>query len=283
MTGEIVERSLLEWQLAAGPVAAIGAAAAIYLLAARRTRRWPARRAAAFLGGLAALALAFLSGLDAHGEELLSVHMTQHLVLTLVAAPLLLLGAPLTLALQTLPSPGRRKLGRALRSRAARVLAHPATGVSVFTAALVGTHASPWYDAALRSEWLHAAEHAVYLLTALLFWLPLVGREPLPRRPGAVGRLVALAVAMPPAMLVGVVLVTMEEVAYPTYVSRARDWGVAALADQAAAGRIMWLAGGIVLATLTVAIVWSALLREERRAQARDRYAERRVAAGGGA
>lgn len=269
---------LSAWNLHAGLSAALLGNAVAYVWAAVRVSRtgsaWPRIRTGAFLAGLAVLAASLESGIDAYSAELLSVHMVQHVLLTLVAAPLLLLGAPVTLALRALPRSARRPLAAAVTSRAARALAHPAVAWSGFAAVTVGTHFSPLYDAAVTSPGLHAVEHLLYIGSGLLLWLPVVGADPVPRSEQPAIRILYLLLAMPPMALVGVGLATASEVWYPSYLEPAQALGVSALADQQEAGMIMWLGGSLFLAAATVVIGWAALVREERRQAAREAYAD---------
>src|SRR4051794_10468846 len=110
MAGRVLDSVLTGWRL--DPVVAAGLVivAGLYLAGVRRARRWSSRRTAAFLAGLAVMAIALQSGLADGGEQLLSVHMLQHLLVVLVAPPLLLLGAPVALALRSLPRPQRQAL-----------------------------------------------------------------------------------------------------------------------------------------------------------------------------
>jgi len=240
--------------------------AAIYAAGVGRARRWPARRSAAFAAGLVALALA--GGLDEAADRRLQAHMVQHLLITVVAAPLLVLGAPVQLALRASSAPTRRRLGRALASRAARLLAHPATGWSALTATMLVTHLTGLYDLALRDPLVHALEHAAYLWSALLFWTPIAGAAPLPSRPGAFGRLGWILAAMPAMSVVAAWLGDAQTVRYETY---AHAQGVAvALSDQAAGAAVMAVGGTIPLALAAVALAMDALWREERIQRARE-------------
>lgn len=272
------------WHVHPATAAAIAAAASCYLLGVARLRRtrlaarsWPRRRTAAFMAGLGVLGASLQSGLDAYAGSLLSVHMVQHLVLTMLVPPLLLLGAPATLALRALSPSARRPLARVLTSRAALALSRPLVAWALFTAVLLGTHFSPLYDAAVRDGGLHFVEHALYLASGLLFWLPLVGGDPVPRSRQPALRVLQLLLAMPPMTLVGVVLLTETTVRYPAYVEAAAALGVSALADQHLAGTIMWIAGGLSVVAATLAVGWAALTEEEGRALARERHAGRRA------
>ena len=228
------------------------AAGALYGRAARRVRRWPGWRTACFLAGLAAVALALI-GLDAAAHRTLRAHMLQHLLLVFAAAPLLVLGSPGALALRA----SGRRLRRVLRAPA---LAHPAIGFAALATTMAVTHVSRIYDAALAHPALHVAEHVAYLGAAVLFWRPVLGADPVPARPGAVGRLLYLMLASGPLSLVGVAMASSHVPWYAPYAQRP-----GALADQHAAGELMWVGGGLALAGITVLCVWAALRREHER------------------
>jgi putative membrane protein len=230
-----------------GELVAVGAA---YVWATRRVR-WPAARTAAFLAGLAELAVALIA-LDGAADGTLVGHMTQHLALIFVAAPLLVVGSPLALALRTAGRPARRVLR-------APVLAHPVVCWCALPAAMAVTHFTKVYDLAERDGAVHVGEHALYLATAALFWRPMLGADPVPHRPGLTGRLLYLLLAAGPVALVGI---AMQSSTHPWYSSYA---GPGALADQRDAGALMWVGGGLAFAVVTLAVAWSAVLREHRR------------------
>lgn len=268
------------WQLAPGPLLLLGACAAAYAVgvarvrrdadAGSRGRRWPVGRSAAFAGGLLVLLAALVSGLDARADEQLSTHMLQHLLITTVAAPLLVAGAPLSLALQATHGPTRRRLADVIRSRPVRWLTSPPVAFAALGAAMLATHLTGFYDAALRAPVLHAAEHLLYVVTGVLFWLPLVGVNPVPQVRSWAGRTVYLLLSMPVMSVVGVVLVSSTTVRYSTYAQAARGAGVDALADQEAAGALMWVGGTVALAAALLALGFQAMLAEERRQRALD-------------
>lgn len=262
-------RLLTGWQ--ADPVLwlLLAASAVLYLRAAARTPRWRTLHTVAWLGGLAALAVALLSGLDAEAQTSMRAHMVQHLLLVNLAAPLLVAGSPVALALRSTPRL-RPPLRRALHSRALAFALHPAVAVVVLTLIVGGSHLPAIYDAALDHPALHATEHMAYLTSALLFWSAILGIRPLPRRRSVLPRVLALLIAMPPMALIGVSIMSTSGPAYRHY----------ALADQHGAGRLMWVAGTLPMAALVMVLAASGVLEEERRQVRREAHAARRAAGG---
>lgn len=263
-----VGRVLTTWQLDPAAAAALIAAAAWYALMIRRTRRWPSARTWAFAAGLALTALALMSGLDAYADRFLSVHMVEHMVLMLAAAPALVAGAPHTLALRASRPPARAALARAGRSGPVRALTRPLVAFSLMPAALLATHLTPFYDFAVRHASAHALEHAVYMAAALLFWTPLLAAEPLAHRLSGLARATYLLALMPPMSLVAAVLVSADHPLYPSY-------RVSALSDQHLAGALMWVAGAAVAVGIGLVAAWRAFEREEASARAREAYEAR--------
>jgi cytochrome c oxidase assembly factor CtaG len=159
----------------------------------RRGRAWPRARTACFLAGLVVLVVDLYSGIGTEADARLSVHMIEHMVIWVVVAPLLVAGAPVRLALYSLPRKGRRRLARCLRSPIAAALTSPVGSVSLFSAVLLITHLPGVYGAALGNEYLHAAEHCLYLIAAVLVWAPIIGADPLPHRAGPRGRVACIS------------------------------------------------------------------------------------------
>lgn len=261
------------WRISFGLDLEAAAVAAVYLWGVRRARRpWPVLRTGSFLAGVACVPIALESGLDAYDDRLLSVHMTQHMLLALVAPLLLLGGHPAGLALRALPGRPRSSLARGL-SRASRY-AGPLQCVAVFYLVLLLTHLPAFYDAAVRHAALHAAEHVAYLLAGLALWWPLLDGDPAPsRRLGGLGRLVYMLAAMPPMALLGAYLNRHASLVYAPYGPPARALGVSALADQAQAGAIMWVAGNVIVMAVGLWAAMSALVAAERRQQIREKRA----------
>jgi cytochrome c oxidase assembly factor CtaG len=259
----------------------VGVAAVGYHDAHRRVRRSAGREVSlgqrvAFNAGLVAIIVALVGPVDVAAATSFSVHMVQHLLLTMVAAPLLVLAAPITLALRAWPGRPRRMLRTVLRSPVLRLLANPAVCWATFFVVLWGTHVTFLYDAALRSDGLHVAEHSIYLATALLFWLPVIGRDPLPVRLSYPAKILYLFLAMPAMAFLGLTLAMTRHVLEPSY---AATEGLArALADQQAAGAIMWVTSMVMVLPALVLVLFAWMRADEREAARADALS---VGAGG--
>ena len=223
----------------------------------RRHRTWPGRRTACFMTGLAVLVVDLYSGIGTEADVRLSAHMVEHMVMWLVAAPLLAAGAPIRLAFFALGRCGRRRLAAWLHSRPVTRLAGPVGSVTLFSAAVIVTHLPVVYGLALRNDTAHEAEHALYLASALLMWAPLLGVDPLPHRLSPRARLGCLASCMVPMLLVGAWLGLASGVVYHHY---AVGLGPAALHDQRVAATIMW-AGGLPAFVIPAALRRTSLPR----------------------
>jgi putative membrane protein len=203
----------------------------------RRSRRWPARRTACFLAGLALLLVAIDSGIGAGADEHLADHMVEHMLIWLAVAPLLVLGAPVRLALFALGSRGRWRLGGALHAAPVRALTGPVLSTALFAAVVVATSVPAVFDLTLEDDLVHVAEHALYLLTAVLVWAPLIGADPLPSRLGVAGRCWCVAACMVPMAAIAIWLLAAGAPIYGPY---EEALGIAAaMHDQRVAGVIM--------------------------------------------
>jgi putative membrane protein len=217
-------------------------------------------RARCFTVALVAIGLALLSPLDALSSALASAHMVQHLLLILVAAPLLALSAPSSAILRGSPLAVRRASGRWRRRLGLThgnlgVLRHPAAVWLLQVGVLWFWHAATPYDAALGSEPLHLLEHASFLVTAVLFWHVVVGVRGSARVSNGLGVLLVFAMAMQSVFL-SVLLTFARTPWYSGYATTTVAWGLDPLTDQQLAGVIMWIpAGGIYLVVALALLV----------------------------
>ncbi len=288
---EAVGAALQSWQVQPWATAALVLTALVYArgwraLHQQMPERFGTGRLAAFLGGLTAVFVAVASPLDAFAGLLLQVHMAQHLLLMMVAPPLLWLGAPAVPLLRGLPQRvAKAGLGPILAwprlQRAARALAHPVVAWALFTATVLIWHVPGPYQLALRSGGWHQAEHLCFLAAGLLFWWPVV--QPWPSQP------VWPRWTMIPYLLLADVQNTIlsaffalsERVVYPAYAAAPRLWGITPLDDQVAAGALMWVPGSIAfllpVALLVIELASGRAVRPSALA-AGDRVAARRAA-----
>ncbi len=250
------------WHL--DPLLLVGGAVAVGLYARGRAGHaaGPRRgRTAAFIGALAALAIALLSPLDAMSSALASAHMVQHVLLVLVAAPLLALAAPGTTLMRGLPPEAVQVGARAFRALGGgrwvgRLVRQPAVVWVLHVATLWFWHAAGPYDAALANPALHVLEHGSFLVTAVLLWRVVVG----PRRARGsqgVGILVVFGLAVQSVFL-SALLTFANDPWYAGYATTTTSWGLTPLDDQHLAGVIMWIpAGAIHVGTaLALLVAW---------------------------
>jgi putative copper resistance protein D len=276
---------LFGWTFEPLPTLGIAVAVAWWLWAIRRVdaahpaNPVPRRRTAAFLAGMLALAFALLSGIGAYDTALFSIHMVQHILLMLVAAPLIALAAPITLILRLSSSATRRRwVLPVLHARVMRFLGHPVVAWVTFAALLWATHFSPLFNASLEDPLLHDIEHALFLGGALLFWWPAVALDPTPWRMSHPARIGYLFLQMTQNTFLAVVILNASAVLYPHYATLVRPWGMAALEDQRLAAGIMWIAGDAVFLTAILAVVAGWMRAEARDTARADRRAEGELA-----
>jgi cytochrome c oxidase assembly factor CtaG len=273
---------LLDWSFDPTVVLPLALVAALYLQAVHSVDRAhpashvPRRRTAAFLVGLAAIEIALQSPIERFDTTLFSVHMVQHILLVFAAAPLLALGAPITLLLRAVrPQVRTGVVLPILHSRVVRVLSFPIVSWILFTAVMWGTHFSPWFDAALENPLVHQLEHVAFLGAGLLFWWPVVGLDPSPWRMPYPVRILYTFLQMPQNTFLSLAIFSATEPLYPHYVTLQRTWGPSPLADQQAAGAIMWVVGDLTFVSALVLLVVMWMRAEERTMAADDARVER--------
>lgn len=238
----------------------------------RGVTRW---QVASFAGGLLALFVALVSPLHPVSSELLWVHMVQHVLLVLVAAPLIVLGAPLVPMTLALPPSWRRKIRRWGRigwvRRTGRLLTRPPVAWVLSVGALWAWHAPLLYDAAVRNEGMHALEHLSFLATAILFWWVALRPGARHRLPGGFEVLYVFTAGIQSGAL-GALLTFAGSPLYPAYARTVAGWGLTPLQDQQLAGLIMWIPAGLVYVVAAGALFVRWLLaveHEARRAEGR--------------
>jgi putative membrane protein len=271
------------WTFEPLTIAALLAAGGLYgagvaRLRRRRVGRYAARRIAAFYAGLSTLAVALFSPVHALGATLFSAHMVQHLLLILVAAPLLVVGEPVSPALVVAPRWLRRIYGASRRLAVVTPLRHalaaPVCVWALGALAMWSWHLPELYAAGLSHPLWHALEHASFLATAVAVWTLVVHAGGRAGWGYGAAILVVFGTALQGAAL-GAVLTFATRPLYPGHLAGASAWGIAPLTDQQLAGLIMWVPGGAAY-VLVMALLFLAWLRD---AERRSRV---QVAAGSG-
>jgi putative membrane protein len=226
--------------------------------------RFPRWRLASYLAGIAALAIVLISPLEALGEQLLIAHMMQHLILLMIAPPLLLLGAPQIPLIRGIPPTlAKRTIGVIAKSQTCRrlfdLMTHPVSAFLLFSIAMLGWHLPGPFEFALRSDYWHAAEHGCFIVAGLLFWYPIMRPWPAVERWSRLTLVPYLVLADIENSMLAAFMVFSGRLLYPSYADTLRIGGISAATDQIAAGSIMWVPGSIVFLIPAVAIVISAL------------------------
>jgi len=241
-----------------GFAALIGA----YAYGARRFRRqglWGQaianRHVAFFAMGLFLMAIALMTPIDHIGEKyLFSVHMVQHILIAMVAPPLILLGLPRRMMQGVL---GFLRVGTPVK-----FVTHPVIGFIAFNAALIAWHVPALYEAALRDPIVHIVEHLFFMGTGFLAWYPVIDPAQQHARFHPLAQIVYLFAFVIPSGVLGAVFAFAPEPIYQTYVQAPRLWGLDVMGDQAIAGGIMWVPGWAIYFT-ALSIVFAVWMRRE--------------------
>lgn len=207
------------------------------------------RQALWFLTGWILLAVALLSPVDTLGDELFSMHMLQHELMMLGAAPLLVAGRPLAVFLWGFGQKTRQRIARFVKMRAIQRtwsgLTRPATAWTLHMLILWAWHFPSLFQASLANDWVHALQHFSFLASALLFWSALIGPQHAHRHFGG-SVLYVLTTAIHTGIL-GALLTFSPYAWYPAYAGKTEAWGLSLLEDQQLGGLIMWVPAGFVL------------------------------------
>ncbi|PZS29273.1 MAG: cytochrome c oxidase assembly protein [Pseudonocardiales bacterium] len=270
----ITASSPLQWSALFLVVAAVAYASGVLRLR-RRGDRWPARRTLAFVvGGLGAVAIALLSGLAAYDDTLFSAHMVQHMILIMIAPIFLALGAPITLALRTLPGRPRRAVLAVLHSRVAAVATFPLVGFALFTLSSYALYFTGIYEATLRNSLLHEFVHVHFLVVGCLFFWPLLGLDPVPGRIAYPFRALLMFASMPFHAILGLTVMQSRHVLAGNYYAEAAP-RLDHLADQGVGGGLLWASGDLVALLMLGVLLVQWMRASEREAQREDRRLDR--------
>jgi cytochrome c oxidase assembly factor CtaG len=259
LAGATVAPGFWDWSFDP-PLTLVVVVAILFWLGDRRTLT-PARERAArrrqsayFYAGLAVLAIALGSPLDLLSQQLFWAHMVQHVLLLVVAPPLIVLARPWIRLWRALPLGLRRALAQGLSQDErthwlrglSRALGSPQAGFVAFSGVLLAWHVPALFDATLRSNTLHALEHTLFFATALMFWKQVIESPPLHARLSSVQRVGYLIGAMVVSWILAIVLALAPHPLYAFYAHEAsRPGGISALTDQQIAAGIMWVPGSI--------------------------------------
>ncbi|MEO8541907.1 MAG: cytochrome c oxidase assembly protein [bacterium] len=248
---------------------------------------WPKKRSAFFFSGIGVMAFAVMAPPFSYDGVLFSVHMWQHILLMMVASPLILMGTPITLLLRSVSRDTRRNvILPILHSRAMRVVTFPVIAWLIFAATMWGSHFSPLFNAALEHPWLHMLEHMLYVTVALMFWWQVIGLDPTPWRMAHPIRVLYVFLQMPQNSFLALAIYETNRVLYSHYATTQRTWGPTPLEDQQLAGITMWIIGDLLFLTAVGFVIAGWVKHEELegkrqdRALARDRAAAAAAKAG---
>ncbi|MCC3776121.1 cytochrome c oxidase assembly protein [Streptomyces sp. UNOB3_S3] len=247
----------------------------------RRGDAWPWGRVVAFTLGVLSVALVMCTKLNDYGMVMFSVHMVQHMVISMLSPILLLLGAPVTLTLRALPAAGRGRKGprewlvALLHSRYMRIITHPAFTIPMFIASLYALYFTPLFDFLMETRTGHIAMMVHFLAVGLVFFWPIMGVDPGPHRPGYVMRMLELFAGMPFHAFFGIALMMASEPMIGTYMHPPASLGIDALDDQKAGGGIAWAFSEIPSVLVLLALVYQWYRSEQRQAKRSDRAEER--------
>jgi cytochrome c oxidase assembly factor CtaG len=274
-------RLLTGWTFEPVLLAAILVAGGLYLYGVHKLRRrgdtWSGWRTFSFCGaGLGSAVAATQSALGAYDTVLLSVHMAQHMVLSMLTPLALAMGAPVTLALRTLPGRPRKGLLAVLHSRVAKVLCFPLVGFALFVLSPWVLYFSGWYEATLRNDVLHDLLHLHFILVGALFFWPLLGVDPVPGRVIYPFRLILIFLTLPFHAFLGITIMSAGSlIAEDWYTSFGRAWPPSPIDDQYLAGGLLWGSGDVVGVVFFAVLFVQWVQQSQREARREDRRLDR--------
>ncbi|MCZ2523476.1 cytochrome c oxidase assembly protein [Streptomyces sp. SCUT-3] len=247
----------------------------------RRGDSWPVNRTVWFVTGVLTVVLVTCTGLNDYGMVMFSVHMVQHMIISMLSPIMILLGSPVTLALRALPSAGRGRKGprellvALLHSRYMRVITHAGFTIPMFIASLYVLYFTPLFDFLMESRTGHIVMMVHFLAVGLSFFWPIMGVDPGPNRPGHVMRMLELFIGMPFHAFFGIAFMMSSAVMVDTFANPPASLGIDPLADQQAGGGIAWAFSEIPTLVVLLALMAQWSKSEARRAKRSDRAADR--------
>lgn len=271
---------LTSWTFDPFMLVPIAVAAAVYLWGVRVLRRrgdtWPGKRIAYWLLGLAIVAVGTSSALGVYDRTLFWVPAMQHMLLQMIAPVPLVLSAPMTLALRTLPARWRAVLLAVVHCPPARLLAHPVVAFGLFAATQFAFYYTGIYDLSLTNVWVHDITHVHFVLVGFLFYWSLIGLDPVPHRPPFVLTFFLVVGLGPVHILLGIPIMMMNSLLGGGYYeSLGRTWGPTLLSDQGIGGGILWGFGDVSAAVLVAAFAAQWYRTDRRDAVRIDRALDR--------
>jgi putative copper resistance protein D len=269
------------WEPRLVVIAALVVVGGTYLMAARSLRRrgdaWsPTRDISFVVGGLGTIAWATLGWMGVYDDTLFWAHMAQHMVLSMVSPIFLALGAPVTLALRTLPPRQRRWLTKLLHSLPAKILINPLVGAALVFGTPFVLYMTGLYQESLQNDALHNLLHVHFLLAGCIFFWPIIGVDPVPGRLPHPMRLLLVCIALPAHAWLGVSIMSQRAIiAGDYYRALARPWGVSLSQDQTTGGALLWAAGDLVGLLVFGALLFQWSRADDREAARIDRHLDR--------
>lgn len=245
----------------------------------RRTGAGTGRSEPMFYAGLGVIAIALMSPLDAASSALVSAHMVQHILLVLVAPPLIAAALPVETMNRGLSIALRKRIGRwrrvvGITPSRTRSLQRPVLLMLLLAGTLWFWHGSVPYQAAAQDDVIHAIEHLTFLVAALLFWSPVLAGGPTRRLSRGVAVLLVFGAAMQ-GVLLSALMTFSRSPWYPLYEASAAAWGIDALSDQRLAGLIMWIPSGLIYTGIALALTFRWVERPESTPLGQDGAASR--------
>lgn len=268
---------LFSTQFAFAPVVLIVAALVLYLWGVKRNNAlhprhpWSAGKTAAWIGALVTTALSIFTFVGVYDGELFWVHMAQHLMLIMVAAPLFAVASPINLVWRSTSGTAHIAVTEILRSGVAKFLGHWAVAFVLYAVLIPISHLTSWYNLTLENNGLHNAEHLAFLIVGYMFWRQIFGNDPNCYRLHPAMQFFYLFLAIPIDTFTGLSLAGSTKEMFPAYLATHRTWGPSYVNDLHIGGSIMWVVGDTLMLWPMIPVALRWMHQEERKAERIDR------------